>query len=90
MKTLDYETYAIQRDAAVIARFLNRVADHSHKLAAWELDSTTNPFPKPLAKDSKWAAYEAAGRIIRTLNLNIYATSVRDLAIVLGEALAAR
>ena len=90
MQTVDYDTYAVQRDAATIARFLSRIASHSEKLAAWRLDSNSNPFPKPVSKDSKWPAYEAAGRIIRTLNLDMYASSVEDLAVVLGKALAAR
>jgi hypothetical protein len=90
MQTIEYDVYAVQRDAATIARFLSRLASHSEKLAAWRLDSNANPFPKPIGKDAKWPAYEAAGRIIRTLNINCYATSVEDLAIVLGKALAAR
>lgn len=90
MQTLEYVDYAVQRDAATIAKFLGRIASHSEKLALWRMDSNANPFPKPVGKDSKWPAYEAAGRIIRTLNLDIHASSVETLAVVLGKALAAR
>lgn len=84
----DYESYAIQRDAATIAKFLSRVASHSEKLELYKRG--TGEFPRPIGKDAKWPAYEAAGRIIRSLQINCYATSVEDLAIVLGKALAAR
>lgn len=90
MQTMEYVNYAVQRDAATIAKFLSRVASHSEKLAMWHMDSDKYPFPKPIGKDAKWPAYEAAGRIVRTLNLDIHASSVEALAIVLGKALAAR
>jgi hypothetical protein len=87
MQTVNYDHYALRRDVATIAKFINRMVQHREKLALWQLDSNLHKFPSPPSKDSKWPAYEAASRIERTLNLTTHAGSVPELASLLGEAL---
>lgn len=89
MQTISYDTYALRRDANIVAKFVARMASHREKLALWQLDSNTNPFPRPVGKDSKWPAYEAAGRIERQLGLDTHASSVPELARTLAKALEA-
>lgn len=87
MQTVNYDHYAIRRDVATIAKFVNRMASHREKLAAHQLPNSTVPFPSPPSKNSKYPAYEAASRIERTLNLDTHAGSVPELAALLAEAL---
>lgn len=88
MQTVDFDYYALRRDVATVAKFVNRMAVHREKLALWRLDSVQHPFPKPPGKDSKWPAYEAAGRIERSLELGTTpCQSVPDLARLVGRAM---
>lgn len=87
MQTVDFDYYALRRDVATVAKFVGRMAAHREKLALWRLDSVQHPFPKPPGKDSKWPAYEAAGRIERQLELGTHAGSVPDLARLVGRAM---
>lgn len=87
MQTVSYNHYALRRDVAAVAKFVSRMAAHREKLAAWQLNSVDNPFPSPPSKNSKWPAYEAASRIESTLGLETHASSVPDLAALLGKAM---
>ena len=87
MQTVSFDHYALRRDVATIAKFISRMSAHREKLALWQLDSVAHPFPVPPSKNSKWPAYEAASRIERTLSLSSHASSVPELAALLGEAL---
>lgn len=84
---MDYNAYALRRDAATVAKFITRMAKHREDLAIYQMNPSTAKFPRPPAKDAKWPAYEAAGRIVKELNLDIYVKSVPDMALVLTEAL---
>lgn len=87
MQTVGYDYYALRRDVATVAKFVNRMASHREKLALWQMDSTQHSFPAPVAKNAKWPAYEAASRIERTLELGTHAGSVPDLARLVGRAM---
>lgn len=87
MQTVDYAHYAMRRDVAAVAKFINRMASHREKLALWQMDSVRYSFPSPPSKSSKWPAYEAASRIERTLGLENHASSVPELAALLGKAM---
>ena len=87
MQTVSYDHYALRRDVNTIAKFIGRMTAHREKLALWQFDSVQYPFPKPPSKDSKWPAYEAAGRIERQLGLSTHAGSVPQLAALLSEVL---
>lgn len=83
----DYTSYALRRDANTIAKFIGRMTSHREKLALYKIDPKIHAFPRPLGKDSKWPAYEAASRIERALGLGTRASSVPELAEVLSKAL---
>lgn len=88
--TVDYDHYAIRRDASTIAKFVARMASHREKLAHYQLvDGKGVKFPMPPSKNSKWPAYEAAGRIERTLGLTTHASSVPELTELLAVAMTA-
>lgn len=87
MQTVNYDYYALRRDVATVAKFVNRMAAHREKLALWQLDSKLHKFPSPPSKDSKWPAYEAASRIEKVLELGTHAGSVPDLARLVGRAM---
>lgn len=87
MDTTEYANYALIRDAGTIAAFVTKVANHRTKLALYK--AGTGEFPRPIGKNAKWPAYEAAGRIERTLELGTHAGSVPELAALVGVALAA-
>lgn len=84
---MDYNAYALRRDAATVSKFITRIVKHREDLAIYQMNPSTAKFPRPLGKDAKWPAYEAAGRIVRELNLNIYVQSVSDMTLVLAEAM---
>lgn len=75
--------YFIARDADIIAKFLSKVSAHSYRLELYRLG--TGEFPRPIGKNAKWPAYEAAGRIERALGVE-RANSVPGLARVLAAA----
>ena len=83
----DYEKYALRRDANTVAKFIGRMAAHREKLALHDMGLAE--FPKPPSKNSKYPAYEAAGRIERTLGLEHRAFSVPELAVTLSKAMEA-
>lgn len=85
----EYESYALRRDALVISKFVSKIATHREKLALHKMDPSRYEFPRPVSKNAKWPAYEAAGRIVRTLELDMHASSVPDLARVLAVAMEA-
>lgn len=87
MQTVSFDHYALRRDVATIAKFVGRMASHREKLALWQMDSVKYSFPSPPSKSSKWPAYEAASRIERELGLETHASSVPELASLLGVAL---
>lgn len=87
MQTVSYEHYSLRRDVATIAKFVNRMASHREKLALWQMDSVKYLFPSPPSKSSKYPAYEAARSIELALGLETHASSVPELAALLGEAL---
>lgn len=86
---MDYNAYALRRDAATVSKFITRMVKHREDLALHTLHPQTHKFPSPPSKNSKWPAYEAAGRIVAQLDLDIYVDSVPTMAIVLSKALEA-
>lgn len=90
MAGYDYDYYALRRDVATVAKFVNRMAAHREKLAYYQFSggaASSVPFPKPPAKDSKWDAYGAAHRLEKALGLETHASSVPELAALVGEAM---
>lgn len=85
--SVDFDYYALRRDVATVAKFVNKMAAHREKLALWRFNSTEHPFPSPVGKNAKWPAYEAASRIERQLELGTHASSVPDLARLVGRAM---
>lgn len=83
----DYESYALRRDADTVAKFVGRMTSHRLKLEMYERGQAD--FPKPPSKNSKYPAYEAAGRIIQTLGLDMNVSSVPEMALVLSKAMEA-
>ena len=80
------DRYFVARDADVIAKFLSKITAHKYKLELYK--NGNGEFPRPVPKNAKWPAYEAASRIERALNLDTHAHSVPDLASVLSTAIA--
>lgn len=83
----DYESYALRRDADTVAKFVGRMTSHRLKLALYK--EGQGNFPKPPSKNSKYPAYEAAGRIVKTLGMDMYVGSVPDMTLVLSRAMEA-
>lgn len=83
----DYESYALRRDADTVAKFVSRMTSHRLKLALYKEGQAD--FPKPPSKNSKYPAYEAAGRIVKTLGLDMYVGSVPEMTLVLSRAMEA-
>ncbi len=79
--------YFIARDADTIAKFVAKIAAWNYKYELYKVEG--GELPRPVAKNAKWGAYEAASRIERTLGLETHASSVPELAQVAGAAIAA-
>lgn len=81
------DKYSLSRDADTIAKFVGRCMGWEYKYQLYK--AGTGEFPRPISKTSKWPAYEAASRIERTLKLDTHASSVPELAALLGVAFTA-
>lgn len=80
---MDYNEYAMVRDASTIAKFVAKIAAHKEKLAYHKLGH--GEFPRPVSKNAKWPAYEAARRLEKALGLDTHASSVPELAELVGK-----
>lgn len=86
MAEYDYTYYADRRDANTIAKFVAKMMAWNEKYALYKNGS--GGFPRPIGKNAKWPAYEAASRLERSLGLDTHASSVPELAALVGVALA--
>lgn len=77
--------YFIARDADTIAKFISRKAKWELQYALYTAGN--GEFPRPIGKNAKWPAYEAASRIERALGLEKHAGSVPELAETLSAAM---